>query len=328
VEKMLQWNRFVGDHFPSFVLGCVILGLVLPGVFYPLNGIMVPLFAFMTFANSLGGGFRELGHAILRPLPVLATLLLLHVLLPVGALLLGNALFPDAPLFTTGLVLEYAIPTAVSSLMWVGICQGNSMLSLSIVLLDTLISPVVIPLSLRILLGSVVEMDTMGMIEDMLIMVAIPAVAAMALFQATKGRIATTLKPRLEFPSKLSLLLMIAVNSSGCASFLKTIDTTLILVMTATVILCVVGFLAGYLAGKLLKQDFPTCETMCLNAGLRNVSAGAVLAMEYFPPDVLFPVAFTPVFLQFLTSLIAKVLRNTPAGKAFFAGAEAEKTRS
>lgn len=322
MQKISQWDRFVGAHFPWFVLGCVVLGLTFPDVFSPLNGIMVPLFAFMTFANSLGGGFRELGHVILHPLPVLVTVGLLHVLLPLAAMGLGNLLFPDAPLFTIGLVLEYAIPTAVSSLMWIGLCRGNAMLGLSIVLLDTLISPVVIPLSLKLLVGSVVEMDTMGMMGDMMVMVAIPAVIGMSLYQATKGKIAVTLKPRLEFPSKLALLLMITVNSTGCADFLRNMDMTLILVMLATILLCLIGFLAGYWAGKLLKMDFPTCETMCLNTGLRNISAGAVLAMEYFPADVLFPVAFTPLFLQFTTAMIAKVLRKTPAGKAYFAQTE------
>ena len=41
---------------------------------------------------------------------------------------------------------------------------------------------------------------------------------------------------------------------------------------------------------------------------MRNISAGAVLAARYFPPEVLFPVAFSPVFLQLTTSLIAKLL--------------------
>ena len=105
--------------------------------------------------------------------------MLLHVVIPVLTLGLGNLLFPHAPLFTTGLVLEYVIPTGVASLMWVGICGGNAPLCLSIVLLDTLAAPVVIPLSLKLLVGSVVEVDTWGMMGDMLVMVALPALAAM-----------------------------------------------------------------------------------------------------------------------------------------------------
>ena len=317
MEKLYRINAFVGKHFPWFVLVSVCLGISFPDVFSPLNRIIMGLFAFMTFASSLGGGFRDLGKVFLHPLPVAVTLLLLHAVIPLLTLGLGTLLFPDAPLFTTGLVLEYAIPTGVASLMWVGMCGGNAPLCLSIVLLDTLLSPVVVPLTLRLLVGSVVEMNTLGMMKDLLIMVAIPALAAMSLYQATKGRVAVTLKPKLDPFSKLALLVIILTNATSCAPFLRNLNKTLILVMVVVFLLCLFGFLTGYWVAKVLGLDFPTRETMCLNTGLRNISAGAVLAMQYFPADVMFPVAFTPIFLQITTSLIVKVLGAIPAAKAW-----------
>ena len=323
MQKLLQWDRFLGSYFPWFVLACATTGVLFPDTFSWLNGsVTMGLFAFMTFANSLGGGFRELGRVFLRPLPVVVTLLLLHVVIPLLTLGLGNLLFPDAPLFTIGLVLEYVIPTGVASLMWVGICGGNEPLCLSIVLLDTLAAPVVIPLSLKLLVGSVVEVDTWGMMGDMMIMVALPALAAMTVYQVTGGRAAVTLKPRLALFAKLALLIVITANATSCSSFLRSIDRPLVLVMATVFLLCLLGFLAGYWAAKLLGLDFPTRATMCLNTGLRNISAGSVLALQYFPAQVVFPVAFTPLFLQFTTSIIVKVLMRTPSGRAYAAERE------
>ena len=323
MQKLLQWDRFLGSYFPWFVLACATTGVLFPDTFSWLNGsITMGLFAFMTFSNSLGGGFRELGRVFLRPLPVVVTLVLLHVVIPLLTLGLGNLLFPDAPLFTIGLVLEYVIPTGVASLMWVGICGGNEPLCLSIVLLDTLAAPVVIPLSLKLLVGSVVEVDTWGMMGDMMIMVALPALAAMTVYQVTGGRAAVTLKPRLALFAKLALLIVITANATSCSSFLRSIDRPLVLVMATVFLLCLFGFLAGYLAAKLLGLDFPTRATMCLNTGLRNISAGSVLALQYFPAQVVFPVAFTPLFLQFTTSIIVKVLMRTPSGRAYAAERE------
>ena len=119
--------------------------------------------------------------------------------------------------------------------------------------------------------------------------------------------------------SIIILLLIIGGNASGCEAFLHDIDRTLLLVMLLTFLLCAGGFFAGYWTGKLLRLDYPTTETLCLNTGLRNISAGSVLAMEYFPPDVLFPVAFTPLFLQLFASLVVKVLQTTPSGKKYLA---------
>ena len=322
MQKLSQWNRFVGHYFPWFVLACAGLGVLFPDVFSRLNNILVGLFAFMTFANSLGGGFRELGRVFLRPLPVLVTLLLLHVVIPLVTLGLGNLLFPNDPLFTTGLVLEYVIPTGVATLMWVGMYGGNSSLCLSIVLLDTLAAPVVIPLSLKLLVGSVVEVDTWSMMGDLLVMVALPALAAMTLYQVTGGRVAVTLKPKLELFAKITLLVIITANATSCSSFLHNINGTLVLVMVSVFLICLLGFFLGYWAAKLMGLDFPTRETMCLNTGLRNISAGSVIAMQYFPAEAMFPVAFTPLFLQFTTSIVAKVVMHTPSGKAYFAEKE------
>jgi predicted Na+-dependent transporter len=138
----------------------------------------------------------------------------------------------------------------------------------------------------------------------------------MTLYQLTGGKVAQMVKPKLDPIAKITLLVIIISNATGCASFLRNITPVLVRVMVAVFLLCLLGFLAGYWCGKLLGQDYPTVETMCLNTGLRNVSAGAVLATQYFPADVLFPVAFTPIFLQFTTSLIVKVLMNTPTAKA------------
>lgn len=319
MQKMSQWSRFLGAHFPWFVLTCASMGVLFPNVFSWLNGgITMGLFAFMTFANSLGGGLRELGRVFLRPLPAVVTVLLLHVMMPLLALGVGNLLFPDEPLFTTGLVLEYVIPTGVASLMWVGICSGNAPLCLSIVMLDTLMAPVVIPLSLKLLVGSVVEVDTWSMMGNMLVMVALPALTAMTVYQVTGGRAVVTVKPKLELFAKLSLLTVITANATSCASFLRSINRALILVILAVFSLCLFGFLIGYWVAKLMGMDFPTRETMCLNTGLRNVSAGSVLAVQYFSAEVIFPVAFTPLFLQFTTSIIVKVLMRTPSGQAYF----------
>ena len=293
MKTLGRLDGFLGGHMAPVVLCCVALGIAFPEVLSHLNGVTVGLFAFMTFSNSLGGGFRELAQVVRHPLPVAVIFGLLHVVMPLITLGLGTLCFPDAPLFTIGLVLEYAVPTGVASLMWVGMSRGNTALCLSVVLLDTLLSPVVIPLTMKLL------------------------------YQLTKGAVAVTLKPKLSLPAKAALLLIITANATGCAPFLRNLTPTLVRVMIVVFFLCLLGFFLGYWAGRLLKLDFPTVQTVALNAGMRNISAGAVLAEAYFPGDVLFPVAFSPVFLQATTALIVKALRATRPGRADQAAYEA-----
>lgn len=314
---MEKLDRFLGDKMAVLVVICVAIGIALPDTFAFINRYNVALFAFLTFANSLGGGFRELRQAVRNPLPVALVFVVLHLIMPAVTLLLGKLLFPSAPLFITGLVLEYVVPSGVASLMWVSMGRGNTMLALSVVLLDTLLSPVVIPLSLRVLVGSVVEMDSWGMVRDLLAMVALPALAAMTLYQLSRGRAAETVKPLLSPYAKLVMLVIVIGNATGCAPFLRSIDRTLTMVILAVFALCLLGFFLGYWAGHLLHVDFPTQLAMSLNAGMRNISAGAVLASQYFPADVMFPVAFSPLFLQATTAVVVKVLHATKPGRAY-----------
>lgn len=211
-------DGFVSRHMPPVVLICVALGIAFPEVFSQINLVSIPLFAFDLRQQS---GRRLPGDVGSSP-PAFAGAGdpgAAACVMPLVSLGLGTLLFPQAPLFTTGLVLEYAIPTGVASLMWVSMCRGNTSLCLSVVLLDTLLSPLVVPLTMRLLVGSVVEMDTWGMMKDLMLMVALPALAAMILYQSTGGAVAHTLKPRLAPFAKLALLLIIIANATGLRPF-------------------------------------------------------------------------------------------------------------
>ena len=316
---MKKINAFMGRYMAQLVVSSVLLGIFFPTFFSPLSHFTMALFAFMTFANSLDGGFREMKNVICRPLPVVAVFSIQHIVMPLLALGIGSLLFQESPMFTTGLVLEFVVPTGVASLMWVAMGRGNTVLTLSMVLLDTLLSPLVIPLSLRLLLGSVVKMDTWGMMRDLLIMVAIPALLAMTLYQISGGRVSSTLKPRLAPFAKCFMLLVVLSNATGCASYLRSLTPTLALVIVTVISLALTGYFLGYWAGHFLGVDFPTQLSMSLNSGMRNIAAGAVLATEYFPGDAVFPVAFSPLFFQAVTSVIVKLLHATKPGRAFAA---------
>lgn len=90
-------------------------------------------FAFMTFIGALKSRFRDVADVFKRPLLLILMLFVLHVLVPVIACGIGHLLFPGNANYITGMVLEFSVPTAVISLMWVSIYNGNSPLSLSLV---------------------------------------------------------------------------------------------------------------------------------------------------------------------------------------------------
>lgn len=311
----MRIDKAIGRHMIWMILSALAIGILFPDTFSPIRAYAAALMAVITFCSSLSGGFRQIGHILLHPLPAFVILFLLHVVMPAIGLIAGRIFLPNDPLFMTGIVLQLSISSAVSALMWVSTFGGNYPLCLSVILLDTLLSPVIIPLMLRVLIGSVVELDVPAMMWDLLIMVAIPAMLAMLLNQSTHGWAGETLKPRLSLVSKAALFVLVVANATGCAPFLRNLNGTLILVIVLIFLLCLMGFLMGYLCARLLKMDFPTTSTVTISTGMRNNSIGIVLASEFFPPDVLFPVSLAPLFSQLTTSIVVRLLLRSKLAK-------------
>lgn len=112
----------------------------------------------------------------------------LHILMPIVAYFVSTAIFHDH-LLTIGFVLAVAIPTGVTSFIWVSICRGHLALCLAIILIDTLLSPFVIPALLHIVVGQSIEIDTLSLILDLLWMIVLPSLAGVLLNEFTKVKL-------------------------------------------------------------------------------------------------------------------------------------------
>lgn len=316
MEFLNRLNQFLGRRLPLLILLCVSLGILFPDAVSPLRRCTMLLFACMTFISSMDAGFRDLGSVFLHPLPIVVTLTLLHVAVPLLALLTGRLLFPGNPYLVTGLVLEYSVPTGVMSLMWVSIARGNGPLTLSLVLVDTLISPFVLPLMLRLLVGSSVEMAPLSMMGDLMKMVAVPALLAMTFHQLAGKERTVRIKGVLSPLGRAIPLPITLANASGIAGTVRSMDPGLFLAAFVALSLAVSAFVLGYWAARLLRLDFPGTVSLTLNTGLRNLSAGTVLADRYFPGEVMFPAVVSSLVMQLIASLAVWALQHTKAGRA------------
>ncbi|MEH7156830.1 bile acid:sodium symporter family protein [Neobacillus drentensis] len=281
---------------------------VLTGVIFSVHlrdfSYLIPwIFAFMTFAGSLGSNFRSLKEVIVRPFPILIAMFILHILMPIWAWSVGHVVFPGDIYTITGLVLGMAIPTGVTSFMWVAIYKGNIPLVLSIILIDTLLSPIIVPYSLSLFLGEKIEMDFINIMKGLLEMVVIPSLVGMYLNQATKGKIKDQLGTRLAPFSKLSLGIVVMLNGAVVAPYLKNINLKLVSITLVVFLIALTGYLFSFLIGKLVKGGRDNIISLTFAGGMRNISAGAVIAVSFFPAAVAVPVVVGMLFQQVLASL-------------------------
>ncbi|MFD1019790.1 bile acid:sodium symporter family protein [Thalassobacillus hwangdonensis] len=296
----------------------VILGVVFAGWLESFQYLVPWIFAFMTFAGSLGSNFTDVRHVIKHPVPLLICLVLLHLIMPIISLGVGNVFFSDDPYLITGLILAFIIPTGITSLIWVSIYRGNVVLTLSIILLDTLLSPLLVPLILQAFVGNSIQMDGWEIMTGLFWMVVIPSLLGMSLNQFTKGRVKVTVEPKLAPFAKLAIIGVISINSSGVASYFRNISLELILVALVVFIIAVSGYFLGWLTASVLKQSRANIISLTFNSGMRNISAGAVIAITYFPDAAALPVIVGMLFQQVIASttggLLDRMYRNKGEG--------------
>ncbi len=270
---------------------------------------LVPwFFAFFSFSSSLGLRISGIKEALKKPLPIVLCLLILYVIAPLVAFVFGFTLFPNDLYTIIGLVLAFTLPAGIVSLMWVSIYGGNRSLSLSIVIFSTLISPLIIPMTLSLLVGEEVLLDTFAIMSGIIWMVIIPSLLGIT-FHKLKANFSDTLKIRLSPFAKISLMFVIMLNSSVASPYFKEMNSKLFLIGVVVLVVSLLGFMVGFLTGKLFKLDREIQITLMFNSGIRNIGVGAAIAITYFPAPVVLPVVITILFQQVLASLCGYILK-------------------
>ncbi|MDN3017505.1 bile acid:sodium symporter family protein [Paenibacillus sp. BSR1-1] len=301
---MLQkLNKQLEKVMPFITPTGVVTGVLLSTYLKDYSFLIPWIFAFMTFAGSLSSNFKSLKEVITHPFPIFIAMLALHVLMPIWAWGVGHIAFRGDVYTITGLILGMIIPTGVTSFIWVSIYKGNIPLVLSIILIDTLLSPFLVPYSLSLFVGQKIDMDFISIMKGLFGMIVLPSLIGMFLNQMTKGKIQDQLGSKLAPFSKLMIGIVVMLNGAVVAPYLKHINLKLISIIFVVFFIALSGYLLSFLIGRLLKQDRDTVITLTFTGGMRNISAGAVIAVSFFPAAVAVPVVVGMLFQQILASL-------------------------
>jgi len=300
---LYKFNKRLEKLMPLITPVSVIIGVLFANFFINFTQLIPWVFAFITFAGSLGSSFSSFKETLKHPLPLFIILIILHILMPVWAWSVGHFAFNGDVETITGLVLGMAIPTGISSMIWVTIYRGNIPLTLSIILLDTFLSPFLVPFTLTILVGGRVDMDVYSMMSGLFLMVVLPSILGMLVNQMTEGKAKQKLSPKLAPFSKLGLGVVVMINGAAVAPYLREVDSKLLMITVTVFFIAFTGYLFSFGIGKLFKGDRDTVVALTFTGGMRNISAGAVLAVSYFPAAVAVPVVIGMLFQQVLASI-------------------------
>jgi len=286
----------------------IILGFLLPGVFIHLRPYVPWLFGLFTLAGAMRLRVVEFGSTIRAPLPILGFFVSAHILMPLVALLFASLFFSGDSDTIAGYVLIYSGPTAVTGFLWTTIFLGDKALCLTLILLDTVLSPLVIPGTVSILLGTRVTMDMGSIAVSLILMVVIPTIIGVTLNEASRGKIPSLVCPFLDPLSKLLIMLVIAANTSPVASRIRFDEPKIWKILAVCILLTTGGFLLSKLSSIVVRSKPEKGISMFFSGGLRNISAVTTIAVSFFPEAVALPTLLGIMTQQTICAFMGNLL--------------------
>lgn len=188
--------------------------------------------------------------------------------------------------------------------------KGNVGLTLSIILIDTLLSPLIVPASLSLLAGTQVHMDMVAIMKGLFGMVVLPSILGMLVRHYAKPAVTKMISQTLSPFSKIGLFVVVSINSSVVAPYLRELDAVFFSKAATVFLIAMSGYAFAWLIGKTMKCTQGEIVAIVYTGGMRNISAGAVLAISFFPPAVAVPVVIGMLFQQVLAALFGFLLNR------------------
>ena len=286
----------------------VVMGFFLPRVFIHLQPYVVLIFSLITFSGALKLRIVEFGRTIRSPLPIVLAFVSSHVLMPLLALLFSSVFFSSGTDTVTGFILLYCSPAAVSAFIWAGIYRGDNALSLTLILMDTLLAPLVVPGTISILIGTKIVINMTGIAVSLIFMVVVPTIIGVLINESSRGKIPNLICPYLNPVAKICLFLVIAANTSPIAHQLRISDPMVWKVGALCILLAVTGFILAKTSGIAGRLSREKQISLFFAGGLRNISAVTTIAVTYFPAAAGLPALLGIVFQQTIAALMSKLI--------------------
>lgn len=229
------------------------------------------------------------------------------------------AQFTVMPLLAWGLTWAFALPKELAlGVMLVGCCPGGTAsnvitylakgdlaLSVGMTATSTLLAPVLTPLLVWLLAGTMVDVDTLGMLQSIVYVVIAPIIVGL-LCQRFLPKLTKSVVPYLPAFSSIVIALTVGVVVSHNADRLLMGGLIVIFVVMMHNLL---GLSTGLLIGKLLHIPKPKCVALSIEVGMQNSGLASSLAVLHFAayPLAAIPGAIFSVWHNISGALAAKL---------------------
>lgn len=230
-----------------------------------------------------------------RPMDILLGTLAQFTVMPFVAYGLSK-LFGLNPYLSAGIILVGCCPGGVSSNIMSFLCKGDVAFSVGMTTVSTLLAPIVTPLMVLWLAGQQIEVDAIGMFKNICIVTLLPVTIGVIFNYfgskyGTRHNVTDNTKTGW-FEDTKEVLPGISVIALACivGGVIFTVHPRLeenglsLIFLTLAVVTCHngLGYLLGYMIGKLARFSTAKKRTISIEVGMQNAGMATVLANGFF----------------------------------------------
>ncbi|MGQ0286120.1 bile acid:sodium symporter family protein [Pasteurellaceae bacterium 22721_9_1] len=276
-----QLSRLLSKYTALFIILLAGVTFFKPELFTWVKGdAQVLILGLIMLSMGMTLGVDDYKILAQRPLDVFIGTVAQYSIMPFVAISIAR-FFDLSPELTLGLVLVGCCPGGVASNIMSFLCKGDVAFSVGMTTVSTIFAPIMTPLLLNFLVGETVDMDGWAMFRFMLLVTLLPVVVG-SLLNITLQKYKWFQDLRELMPGVAVINFAFIVGGVVAVHGNKFLHIGFIIFVC---ILChnVIGYVLGYLAGKVVGMSKEKKRTLAIEVGVQNAGLATGLSGKFFP---------------------------------------------
>lgn len=242
-----------------------------------------------------------------RPKDILGGIIAQYTIMPLLALFLSRLFGLDAAL-TAGVILVGTCPGGTASNVITYFSKGDIALSVSMTSVNTLLAPVLTPLVTYLLLSTTVDVNMVSLFLGILNVILIPILLGFIINRF----FATFTQKIIDLLPVISVLAICMIVASVVSHNAQKIYSCGILVLSVVILHNLLGYLCGFILGKMLKMEPYKIKAFSIEIGMQNSGLATSLAGTSFStlPMATVPGAIFSVWHNLSGAVLANFYRR------------------
>ena len=307
-------SSWLANHASAFIIAIALVTFFIPELFKWVHGnTQTVILGLIMLTMGLTLTTQDFKIVAQRPMDIFVGAVAQFLIMPGVAYLLVNVWHLE-PALALGILLVGCCPGGVSSNIMSYLCHGDVAFSVGMTCASTILAPVMTPLLMQLTAGAIIEIDTVGMFLNILIVTILPITIGCILnYYYSKRESFKTLQALM--PGTSVILLACIVGGVISTVHDPLVERGLILfIWTFAVVFChnSLGYLLGWLSGRLAGFNTAKKRTISIEVGMQKAGLATVLAGTFFAaqPLSVLPCAISCAWHSISGTILAGLYRS------------------